>query len=86
MRANFVLRLVPPPLLGDRFERQHYRPIDQVRADGNVLDPIDGDKPATAEQDFVRVGVELALTGAAARRQPADGIAQPVWETTHVVE
>ena len=81
-----VLRLVPALFLGDRLERQHHRPIDQVRPDGNVLDPVDRDEPPSAEEHFILVSVEPALTGAAARREPADGIAQPVREARYVVE
>jgi hypothetical protein len=73
-------------LLRDRLKRQHHCSIDQVRADGNVLDPVDGDETAAAEEHFVLIGVEPALTSAAAGREPANRIAQPIGKTGDIVE
>src|SRR6516165_7235055 len=86
VELRIVLCLVPALFLADRLERQPHRPIDQVRADGNVLDPVDRDEPPSAEEHFILVSVEPALTDTAARREPADGIAQPVREARYVVE
>jgi len=67
----------PLPLSNGR-QSQKNRPVAQIRPADHLLNPIQEDRARRFKQHLLVVGVELPHGEAAAGRQPAEGVGEPV--------
>ena len=80
------LGLRTPLRLGNGRQGQKNRPVAQIRPADHLLDAVQQDRARRFKQHLLIVGVELPYGEAAAGREPAEGVGEPVGQAGEIVE
>src|SRR5262245_19982366 len=80
------LPLRTPLRISNWGQSQKDRPVAQIRPANYVLDAIEEDRARRFKQHLLLVSVELPYREAAAAREPAEGIGEPIGQAGEIIE